>query len=367
MRFGKSIGFCMALGLSLTAAGTFHDMEAAEIRIIGETRADNETDAPESETLTDASLSERSSELETAGREDDRESGIANGIEGEGGTMPDPASDSDPAVDFSFEADPLDPVEEGINAAEAVEAARTLYSQMKHYAEATDNDEFSALFEPDITAEEIQAEMKALQTSPASEKTYPKHADICYLDPTDGKADSPYYFGVALTDYTVKDDGSVEWYSTLLKVANYSEGWKISRLPKGNLLERSYASEYLNAVREGRNAMDLYPYFGLRFGDSGVFEDAFYSLIHMAWEEADGSISLSLWLANGTGGTKWCDSIEVTLNDSGLGELFSTSVPVQSSVSPGESKTVLLNVPARDVEKDGVWNSLTVQSNLFYQ
>lgn len=346
MRLGKSIGFCAGLLLAFMALCVFPDIDAAEIRIIGEARTQSETEAREGERLTETiSRPEIAMKAETALTEEEPHA----------------------VSDVHFPDEPLDPAEEGINAAEATEAARTLYSKMQHYAEASDNDQFSALFEADVTAEEIQAEMKALLSRPAIAKSEARHVDVCYLDPTDGKADSPFHFGVALTDYVVSSDGSVEWYSILMKVADYSDGWKAGRLPEGNLLEGSYEGGYLDAVQAGRSAADLYPYFGLRFGEGGVFEDAFYSLIHMAWEEEDGSISFALWLANGTGGTKWCDSIEVTLNDLGSGEIASTSVPVQTSVSPGESGTIVLNIPAEAVGRKEPWNALTVRSNLFYQ
>lgn len=262
---------------------------------------------------------------------------------------------------------PANPEETGTSAEEAVVGARALYSKMKHFAEKTDNERFSACFEDTLDAATIQSQMKAIQSADQATKDFEGHADVCYFDPTEDKTQSPYYFGVGLADYKVNDDGTVDWYSVLMRVARYGDDWKASVLPDGSLMAGKYPEGYEAAVNGKRNAVDLYPYLALRFSDQGVFDGAFYSLINMVWQNEDGSLSLALWLANGKEGTKWCDSIDLQLQD-GSKTVAAVNAPVQQAVESGQSSLVTVNIPAENVKTGtAAWKNLTVQSNLLYQ
>lgn len=262
---------------------------------------------------------------------------------------------------------PSNPEEEGITAADAVKGARALYSKMKHYAEVTDNDSFSACFEKEADASVLQSRLAQVQAADTATKGFDRHADICYFDPTADRTQSPYYFGVGLTDYRVQRDGTVEWYSVLLRVAKYGNEWKASELPENPLPSGLYPEGYEEARRAGRNAVDLYPYLALRFSDSGVFSGSFYSLVNMAWQNGDGSLSAALWIANGQDGEKWCDSIDLILED-GEKTVASVNAPVQQALEPGAGTLVTVNIPKESVKTGtAAWSGLTVQSNLLYQ
>lgn len=301
------------------------------------------------------------SEESAAGAEDGRTSEAADGrfSEAEEDKAPEEAEDADEK--------PVNPAEAGITAEDAVIGARTLYSQMKHYSETTDNENFAGCFEDSADAATIQNELSAIQAADETTKGLDQHVDVCYFDPADDSTQSPYFFGVGLTDYKVNDDGTVDWYSTLLRVAKYGDEWKASPMPEGNLLEGQYPEGFREAQNQKRNAADLYPYLALRFSDGAVFEGAFYSLVNMAWQNEDGSVSAALYIANGQEAAKWCDSIDLILKDGGK-EITSVNVPVQEALQPGESRLCILQVPAEDV-KNGMkeWTNLTVSSNLLYQ
>lgn len=257
--------------------------------------------------------------------------------------------------------------EKSIEEKEAVVAARTLYSKLKHYADLTDHDQFAACFAGKLDAATLQSQMKAIQAADKATEDLDQHADICYLNPVKDSTQTPYSFGVGLTDYKVRADGTVDWYSILLRVARYDSEWKVSELPSGDQFASLYPEGYEDALGKGRNAVDFYPYLAMRFSDQGVFAGAFYSLVNMAWQNEDGSLSLALWLANGQEGTKWCDSMDLTLQD-GDTSVTSVRVPVQQVLESGESKLVTVTIPAEDVTSGKVqWQNLTVQSNLLYQ
>ena len=264
-------------------------------------------------------------------------------------------------------AGPTNAEAEGITAEEAVRQARALYSKMKHYAELTDNENFASCFETAMDADTLQNQMKSVSQAEAETKALTGHKDVCFLDPTKDKTQSPYYFGVGLTDYEVEKDGSVQWYSVLMRIAKYKDGWKAAALPECNYFSGKYPEGYEAALGSGRNAVDLYPYLALRFSEKGVFDGAFYSLVNMAWQNTDGSLGLALWLANGQDGTKWCDSIDLVLTD-GTKQVASVNTPVQQAVEGGQSMLVTVNIPAANV-KTGTdkWSSLSVSSNLLYQ
>lgn len=250
---------------------------------------------------------------------------------------------------------------------DAVAGARTLYSQMKHYSELTDNDRFAECFDQSVDAAILQNELQAIQAADEATKDLDRHLDLCYFDPSSDKTQSSPYFGACLTDYKVNDDGTVEWYSTLLRVASYDGEWKASPMPEDNLLSGHYPEAFVNAQKEGRNAIDIYPYFALRFADDAVFDGALYSLVNMVWQNGDGSVSAALWVANGLEAAKWCDSMDLILKD-GSKTIASVNVPVQQALEPGESVLCTVDVPLEDV-KTGTdkWADLTVQSNLLYQ
>lgn len=342
----RSVAVLLAASL---AAGSAFSVYAAPSVIIGQSEDESESEAISEEAEQDTEVTEATEETEkTAGSFDETE-----------------AEDA-PSADSGSDK-PLSPKAEGITAEDAVKGARTLYSQMKHYAEETDNEHFSGCFSGDSDAGTIQNELQAILASSESTKDLDQHQDVCYFDPTKDSTQSPYYFGVGLTDYKVNGDGTVRWYSVLLRVAKYKDGWKASALPEDRLLTSLYPEGYEDALKDGRNAVDLYPYLALRFSEEGVFEGAFSSLVNMAWQNEDGSLSLALWLANGEEGTKWCDSIDLLIRD-GDREVASVNAPVQQALESGESILRTVEIPADSVKtKKAKWTGLTVSSNLLYQ
>ena len=84
----------------------------------------------------------------------------------------------------------------------------------------------------------------------------------------------------------------------------------------------------------------------MRFEDDAVFEGAFYSLPCMFWQNSDGSVTFGLWLSNGQGGTKWCDSIDLNLSDSQVGTIADVNIPVQTAVSGQTSSFLQYSIPA---------------------
>ena len=263
---------------------------------------------------------------------------------------------------------PLDPSAEGITAADAVNGARTLYSQMQHYADVTDNTNFAALFESGADAQTIQSQLQQIKSSLVELDGLDSHSDFCFFDPTSDSSQSPYYFAVALCDYDVDNDGAAAWYSTLMRVAKYPDGWKASVMPAGELLTQLLPQGFKDARSSGRNSENLYPSFALPYKDGAVFSGALYALPCLLWQDEAGDAECAVWLANGTPSVKWCDSIDLIAKDSELGEVMAVNVPVQLALDGGQSAMVTCTVPA-DYVKTGAkeWTGISVNSDLRYQ
>ncbi len=263
---------------------------------------------------------------------------------------------------------PLDPQAEGISASDAVNGARTLFSQMQHYADVNDNTNFASLFEAGADAQTIQAQLQQIKSSLVEMSGLKMHADFCYYDPTQGTTQSPYYFAVALCDYDVDQDGACAWFSTLMRVAKYEDGWKVSVMPAGELLEDVYPQAFKDAKNAGRNSESLYPSFALPFKDNAVFSGALYALPVLVWQEDNGDVSCAVWIANGTDGSKWCESIDLVASDEKLGDVMSVTVPVQMSAEAGASQIVTCTVPAQYVSTGTqAWTGISMNSDLKYQ
>ncbi len=321
-----------AMGLILTAG---FSVQASEIRIVGE----------ESEAET-----ENAEEIISQGQ---AQAGMASGGE---------------TVQDTDNARPLDPSEERITGADAINGARTLYSQMQHYADVNDNTSFAALFESGADAQTIQDQLQQIKSSLVELNGLDSHSDYCFFDPTADTTQSPYYFAVALCDYDVDGDGAAAWYSTLMRVAKYQDGWKASVMSAGELLTQQLPQGYRDAAAAKRNVKNLYPSFALPYRDGAVFSGAFYALPVLLWQEDGGDVSCAVWLANGTQSTKWCDSIDLIASDGELGEVMAVNVPVQLVLEGGQSELVTCSVPAGYV-KTGTdeWTDIRVNSDLKYQ
>lgn len=336
---------------NLFAAACAPAAEAAHIRIIGTEESEVETEAlPAESAPPDAEGQNAAAEGQDGAAAADGQDGAAAGQ----------AAGAEGKI--------LNPSEENLTAEEAVSAARTLYSQMQHYADINDNSSFAALFESGADAKTVQDQLQAVKSSLSETSGLEHHADLCFFDPTKDDTKSPYYFAVALCDYDVDLTGAVSWYSTLMRLAKYENGWRASIAPAGELLAVNYPDGFTAASEGGRNAADLYPSLGMRFASGATFEGALYALPNLLWQDEDGSVHCMVWLANGTSTSKWCDTIDLVVKDSEVGDIMKVNVPVQTALEGGQSSMVTCTVPAEYIDSGAKeWTEVSVNSNLKYQ
>ncbi len=384
MKKGKRFA-CMAFFLAMAAAGGSGMSASAseDIRIIGESGAEEPEEAgqgsgteeikSEDDGAEAASLEEdrQGSETEDALAGDSAEANASAEEEStaEGGSAEESATEDGSAEESTEEGGSAEEsaAEDSAGRAEAETAARDLYVRLRDSADRNSNEEFASLFAGDMDASRLQNQLQAIKSSLSLTQNCDRHSDYCFSYTEAGDAGSAEAF-VGLTDYHVKDDGSVDWYSTLLHMEEGEDGWKVSQEPALDELAGLYPEAYQEAVREGRNAVDLYPYCAMRFDESAFFEGTFYSLVNMVWENADGSLSFGLWLSNGQGGKKWCDRIELNISDQTAGRLLASTVSLDTVLEPESSAFLVYTVPADSVPAHvGTWSGLSIQSNLIYE
>lgn len=258
--------------------------------------------------------------------------------------------------------------EAGITAEDAVEAARTLLSQMRHYAEQGDEAPFRALYEGGADEALVTSQMDAVKASLDTVADLDSHSDVCIRDASDSNAEDPWNFTCALLDYKVRDDGTVTWYSTVLTLADFSDGFRLTTRDAAEDITALNATGFQDAAKAGRNAQDFYPYLGMRFSPYATFTGTFYSLLDTAWQNEDGSVSFTLWVANDGFGDKWLDQVRVILTDTKLGTVADSIVDVQRTLPVGTSAILELTIPADEVVTGSdAWTSVSAQTNLSYQ
>ncbi len=339
----KQRWIAMTAACAVMSAMVCMQAPAANIRIIGTDESEVETEA-EAEPMILSQGQVQVSTAQTAGT-DETEADVAAAGE-----------------------QPLNPAEEGITAEDAVNGARTLYSQMQHYADVNDNSNFVLLFEPRADAQTVQDQLQSVKSSLSDLQNLGHHADMCFYDPTADSTQSPYYFAVALCDYDVDLTGAVAWYSTLMKVAKYEDGWHASISPASDLLRTNYPDGFLESDSAGYNTADLYPSLGMRFASGAVFEGALYALPNLLWQDAEGNLDCAVWIANGTDTSKWCDTIDLIVKDTEAGDVTKVNVPVQTALDAGQSAVVNCVIPAEYVESGNKgWTEVSVSSNLKFQ
>ncbi len=369
MRKRWLIALAAGLLAGTAAAGSSCSAYASdEIRIIGESEEESApADQAETSAAEDASGAERPAAEDAAGAEEpaaeDADSSAAeDAAEADGaGEKEKPQA----LTEDSTEAEGSEETQETLRE-EAQKAARSLYGSLQKSADLNDNEAFSALFAGEMDPAVLQNQLQAIKSALNLTASLDRHSDFCFFAPSGEEQSEPC--AVSLTDYTVTEDGGVNWYSTLLCVEKTSEEWKVSSGSVQEYLDSLYPVEFTEARAAGYNAVDLYPWFAMRFQDDAVFDGAFYSLPGMFWQNSDGSVTFGLWLSNGQGGTKWCDSIELNLTDGQLGTVADVTVPVQTAVAGQSSSFLQYSIPAEKVRTGTLeWSSLTVRSNLIYE
>lgn len=169
-------------------------------------------------------------------------------------------------------------------------------------------------------------------------------------------SEGPYY-GVSIIDYIVSGvhpDTTVSEMAYGICLSKDNGEWKLDR-SDGCLStldtkwSNVYPKELLDASAAGRNLFISASWNFMYLDDRVVYKNAVYAQVKFAWQNADGSISLLLWLANGTEQNVRFDEVEISLKDKKLGEILSGTINVNKTVRAGYSVIRNCTVAARDV------------------
>lgn len=255
-------------------------------------------------------------------------------------------------------SDPPQTAEAEIAATDPVEAAQTLMEEFFTNI-GTDYEAFSALYRN--TPEE------SIQSAFNSGVSVDQCDQACYIPVVmDGQyayVDCVYY----IVSGHYPDTHMDSWYWTI--PMSWKDGaWKIDNGEEAiaaiNALilnnPEIYPQGLLDASADGRN--------GTVFNDNMMYLDrgAVYQghsngAVRFAWQEEDGSVTVALWLANGTEENIYYKTYTLSITDENLGEVVNIQkASLGVSVRAGTSVLQLVNIPADQVQTGtAAWGALS--------
>ena len=227
---------------------------------------------------------------------------------------------------------------------DVTEEAKTLYTQMKSYADVGDYDSFAALFEgaEDADIEELY------------ELEYPVSTDDVNVMVI---AEDVYTY-VGISDYTV----SGTYPDSLATVSNYWFAMTVTDEGEWAFTVDDSLGDYFGttelmpdkmaqAAQAGRN----YAWFDsgnyMYLDESAVYTGVVDSRIKFAWQNKDGTLTLGVWLVNGMDeDIVFGTASEITLRDEEHGTILSlTDYAIDTVVEANSSRLIQLKIDADEV------------------
>lgn len=125
-----------------------------------------------------------------------------------------------------------------------------------------------------------------------------------------------------------------------------------------------YPADMLSAKEKARNTVDLSNSDYSWTDPAAVLPDQVIGKVYLAWENADGSISMLLNVKNGTPVDKIVDTATIYVTDSMLGELFTVDWDGET-VKAYTSENYIINVPVEEqTNTTDVWVDLEATTTL---
>lgn len=183
--------------------------------------------------------------------------------------------------------------------------------------------------------------------------------------------DGTYYMGNIENYETVGTYPNAESYSNYMTVSlSYADGeWKFDDSEAAALAAASYSTsiypeDMMDAKENDRNTVDLSSADYSWTDPTAVLPDQVIGKVYLAWENADGSISLLLNVKNGTPVDKTVDTATIYVTDSMLGELFTVDWEGET-VKGNTSENYIINVPVDEqTNVTDVWVDLEATTTL---
>ena len=257
-------------------------------------------------------------------------------------------------------SDPQQTSEAEITAPDPVEAAQTLMEEFRANI-GTDYEAFSALFRN--TPEEV------IQDNFNNGMPVTQYDQTHYIP----LAAEGQYAMVEYVYYAVSGSYPESWYVDNHHwniPMSWEDGtWKIDfgedalaaieALTQNN--PELFPREALDASASGRNAKNISD--EMMYLDSrAVFQGSNNSAVRFVWQEEDGSVTVALWLANGTEENIYYDTYTLSIADETLGTVVDIQkAPLEVPVRSGTSVLQFVNIPADQVRTGTAgWNTLSI-------
>lgn len=230
---------------------------------------------------------------------------------------------------------------------EALAAAQELYTNLKAYA-GTDSEAFAALYR-DTSEDVIQSDYEAEWPSEANSD---KQNYVIINS-------SGNYYAVGVSDYAVSGtypDSSVTYTNSTLLLSQEEGEWCLDysdacrTAVNENFNSAVYPNEMVEAAEAGRSTT-IFDESNYMYLDSlSTYEGALYKTVKFAWQNEDGSVTIGVWVANGTDEDITIASADyIILTDSELGEIVNISGTINETVKAGYNAMIYLTADADEV------------------
>lgn len=249
---------------------------------------------------------------------------------------------------------------------EIIQAANELFDEELEYMDK-DLETFSSLF-AETPDEMIETEFSTGKESGIDLSRYDKKFSTVLMK------EEPYYL-VNVVYYIVSGthpNTHMESKAFNIGVSNIDGNWKLNwgdtMQAKTSALTNLASENCYNAQSNGRNAVLFGSGNYMYTSDAGVYEGCSNTTIAYAYQNEDGSVSVGIWLANGTGVNIYYYTGTLSITDDTLGTIFSVdNCSIDTSVRAGASTVIEVNIPAEQIQTGTqAWGSLSSQCNITY-
>lgn len=108
--------------------------------------------------------------------------------------------------------------------------------------------------------------------------------------------------------------------------------------------------EMIDAAADSRNWTVFNGNF-MYLDNEAVYQGCSYAEVRFAWQEADGSVTAAIWLANGTGENLHYSTYSLSITDENLGEVINIqNAPLDVTLRAGTGVLQFVRIPAEQVQ-----------------
>lgn len=245
---------------------------------------------------------------------------------------------------------------------EAIAASKRLFEQIREFA-GKDYEAFAALYR-NTPEEAVRSDYEF------NWEIYDQYDKENYV--VVGRNENVFF--VNITNYIVAGqhpNTSMEYNSLNLVISYETGAWKIdcSNETKNSIdISGIYPQECIEANKLGRNAAEFAAYNRMFVDEKAVYEGHSQCEVKFAWQDAEGNLYVSVWLANGTNQNLAYTTYEITLTNNDSQLIASLSGDINEIVKANSSRLVTLMLTADDVVSGmNTWGAVSTNTRIYFK